>query len=87
MTIERVQSAVETEQAERRREGKFFKQHRLGEYPGEPNIAVDVYGGPRGVGYAIREHRRQGGVPQVRCENHGPEAWREHGWRDLEESP
>lgn len=51
----RVLSAVEADQATRDGQTRYA-QTRLGEYPGEPDIAIDEYLGPAGKGYVIREH-------------------------------
>ena len=88
MSIENSRDGVAGEQSQRLIDGKFFKQHRMGEFPGNPNIAVDVYGmnDISTWGYVIREKR--GNSPrETRQENFGPESWRHSpSWSSSKEA-
>lgn len=50
-------------------------------------LAVHVYDGPQGQGYALLAQARRGGLVWTTARHAGPEAWRGHAWRPEEGEP
>ena len=46
---------------------------------------VDVYEGPKGIGYVVNYEVQRGGKPWQKAINYGPEDWREQDWTEVVE--
>ena len=46
---------------------------------------VHQYSGPYGKGYEIIQRKEEGGIVYLKNTNRGPETWRNHDWRMVED--
>lgn len=76
---------VRTMQTEHRKLSREHKQVKRTETDGSYEVH-EYERADRSVGWVLYTYAERDGVQYVKCEQEGPETWREHDWQEIVET-